>query len=265
MGGSELGAPSSSTGLRITKEGTAIGCGETPPPPLMNDAVKDEPTLKPPRDKLVFSLPTSEDLPPPPPDVSGAPLYHILFEAGPLGLLLKDSSLGLVVVAVRPGGAAATRGVLRGDVVAEINEQRVARDETEAVFSARVKAAAGRPLELALRRSPPRAAEVLALLAEKREREGGAGGGSRMLVRSVRLGLGCMTEMMEALLACGPAAPAEAHDDMPQEAKDATDGTIKEGISRLGQELVCAVCADVFDDPQILPCGRECFLSLSHH
>ena len=100
----------------------------------------------------------AEAVPTSPPD---APLNRVTFEAGPLGLLLKESSLGLMVVAVRPGGAAATRGVAPGDVVAEINDQRVVRDETEAAFGARVKAA-GRPLNFALRRSPPGAAEVIA-------------------------------------------------------------------------------------------------------
>ena len=72
-----------------------------------------------------------------------------------------------------------------------------------------------------------------------------------------------------AAAASAAAVSAGAHDDARQEAKDATGGAIEEGISRLGQELVCAICTDVFDDPQILPCGRECalsrFLSLSHH
>ena len=72
-----------------------------------------------------------------------------------------------------------------------------------------------------------------------------------------------------AAAASAAAVSAGAHDDARQEAKDATGGAIEDGISRLGQELVCAICTDVFDDPQILPCGRECalsrFLSLSHH
>ena len=85
------------------------------------------------------------------------PTFDITFGEGQMGMLVKESSLGLMVVHIKMDGAAMENGVKIGYVGTQLNDEPVPPHMTEAGFAKKVGAAA-RPLTMRFTR--PRAARA---------------------------------------------------------------------------------------------------------
>ena len=92
------------------------------------------------------------------------PTFDITFGEGQMGMLVKESSLGLMVVHIKMDGAAMENGVKIGYVVTQLNDEPVPPHMTEAGFAKKVGAAA-RPLTMRFTRPPEAADELAALIA----------------------------------------------------------------------------------------------------